>query len=73
MSEIAVLGSGSWGTALAVHLSRVGHDVRLWAREPEVVAEIRAEHVNSLFLPGIRLPETITAWDRSRMRYPVSA
>jgi glycerol-3-phosphate dehydrogenase (NAD(P)+) len=64
MSEIAVLGSGSWGTALAAHLARVGHDVRLWAREPGVVAEIRAEHFNSLFLPGIRLPEIITAWDR---------
>jgi glycerol-3-phosphate dehydrogenase (NAD(P)+) len=64
MSDIAVLGSGSWGTALAAHLARVGHDVRLWAREPAVVAEVRAEHVNSLFLPGIRLPQTITACDR---------
>ena len=64
MSEIAVLGSGSWGTALAAHLARVGHQVRLWAREPEVVAEIRAEQFNSLFLPGIHLPHTVTAWDR---------
>ena len=60
MREIAILGSGSWGTALAVHLARVGHDVRLWAREAEVVAEIRSERVNQLFLPGIRLPEAVT-------------
>ena len=43
MSEtIAVLGAGSWGTALAIHLARVGHDVRLWARDPELVAEMAA-------------------------------
>ena len=35
--SIAVLGAGSWGTALAVHLARVGHDVRLWARDPDLV------------------------------------
>ncbi len=63
MSEIAVLGSGSWGTALAVHLARAGHHVRLWAREADVVAGIRAERVNRLFLPGIRLPETVTPFD----------
>lgn len=63
MREIAVLGSGSWGTALAVHLARAGHDVRLWAREAEVVAGIRAERVNHLFLPGIRLPESVTPFE----------
>jgi glycerol-3-phosphate dehydrogenase (NAD(P)+) len=64
MREIAVLGSGGWGTALAVHLARVGHDVRLWAREPEVVGEMRADRTNSLFLPGIRLPQTVTVWEQ---------
>ncbi len=64
MSSIAVLGAGSWGTALAAHLARVGHDVRVWAREPEVAAEIRAEQLNSVFLPGIRLPKSVTASDR---------
>ncbi len=38
MRTIAVLGAGSWGTALAVHLGRVGHEVRLWARDPGLVA-----------------------------------
>jgi glycerol-3-phosphate dehydrogenase (NAD(P)+) len=59
MRDIAVLGAGSWGTALSVHLARVGHGVRLWAREAEVVAQIRAGRVNELFLPGIALPSSI--------------
>ena len=37
MRTVGVLGAGSWGTALAVHLARVGHDVRLWARDPALV------------------------------------
>ena len=41
MSAIGVLGAGSWGTALAVHLARVGHDVRLWARDPALVHDMR--------------------------------
>jgi glycerol-3-phosphate dehydrogenase (NAD(P)+) len=61
MKAIAVLGAGSWGTALSVHLARVGHGVRLWAREPELVAQITTEHVNGLFLPGIELPASIVA------------
>jgi glycerol-3-phosphate dehydrogenase (NAD(P)+) len=36
MRSVTVLGAGSWGTALAVHLGRAGHDVRLWARDPLV-------------------------------------
>jgi glycerol-3-phosphate dehydrogenase (NAD(P)+) len=59
MNEIAVLGAGSWGTALAVHLTRVGHSVRLWAREPELVDRMRAERVNGIFLPGVPLPPDI--------------
>jgi glycerol-3-phosphate dehydrogenase (NAD(P)+) len=64
MNEIAVIGAGSWGTALAIHLARNGHAVRLWAREAEVVADIRANRRNSTFLPGIDLPEGIRALDR---------
>jgi glycerol-3-phosphate dehydrogenase (NAD(P)+) len=61
MRDIAVIGAGSWGTALSVHLARLGHGVRLWAREAEVVAQIRGERVNGTFLPGIPLPESIVA------------
>jgi len=64
MKDIAVLGAGSWGTALSVHLARIGHGVRLWAREADVVAQIEAERVNGLFLPGIALPASIAVCDR---------
>lgn len=63
MNDIAVIGSGSWGTALAVHLARAGHGVRLWAREPEVVAGMRADRVNHVFLPGIQLPDAVAPCD----------
>jgi glycerol-3-phosphate dehydrogenase (NAD(P)+) len=59
MREIGVLGAGSWGTALSVHLARTGHRVRLWAREPEVVAQMRDRRENELFLPGVALPPAI--------------
>lgn len=59
MKDIAVLGAGSWGTALSIHLARAGHGVRLWAREAEVVAEMREARENRVFLPGIPLPDSI--------------
>ena len=56
MSErIGVIGAGSWGTTLANLLARKGLDVTLWAYEAELVEEMRATRVNSLFLPGIEL------------------
>jgi glycerol-3-phosphate dehydrogenase (NAD(P)+) len=61
MANFAVVGSGAWGTALAAHVARLGHDVVMWAFEPEVAREIATQHVNSTFLPGIVLPETIRA------------
>ncbi len=57
--RIAVLGSGSWGTALAVHLARVGHDVHLWARDPALVAEMDARRANAVYLPDIRFPASL--------------
>ncbi|MBM4438790.1 MAG: NAD(P)-dependent glycerol-3-phosphate dehydrogenase [Candidatus Rokubacteria bacterium] len=53
----AVIGAGSWGTALASHLRRKGADVRLWAREAEVVAGIRASRRNPFFLADVELPD----------------
>ncbi len=58
---IGVIGAGAWGTALAQVLASDGSAVRLWAREPELVAEINAHRTNSLFLPGAALAETVTA------------
>ena len=56
-----VIGAGAWGTALAQVCARAGLDVRLHAREPEVVESIAARRVNEAFLPGVELDEGITA------------
>ena len=56
---IAVLGSGSWGTALAVHLAHTGHDVRLWARDSSLAAAMSKSRENSVYLPGITLPREV--------------
>ena len=57
MKRIAVLGAGSWGTALAVHLARAGFPTRLWARRPELAAELTARRENEPYLPGAALPD----------------
>jgi glycerol-3-phosphate dehydrogenase (NAD(P)+) len=60
MSErIAILGAGSWGTALAVHCARLDHDVRLWARDEALVDEIAAIGENSRYLHGTPLAPSI--------------
>jgi len=56
-----VVGAGSWGTVLANVLTKNGHDVRIWAREPEVVASINEQRVNRLFLPDCALSEGLVA------------
>lgn len=58
---VGVVGAGAWGTALAQMLASNGHDVLLWAREPELVEEINTHHSNSLFLPTARLSPAIHA------------
>ena len=55
MATVAMLGAGSWGTALAIHLARVGHAVRLWARNAEVVATLRRDRAHRSH-PGVDLP-----------------
>jgi glycerol-3-phosphate dehydrogenase (NAD(P)+) len=63
MTTIAVLGAGSWGTTLADLLARKGHDVRIWAYEPDVVESINARHENAVFLPGAALVPSLRAHD----------
>jgi glycerol-3-phosphate dehydrogenase (NAD(P)+) len=63
VKAIAVLGAGSWGTALAVHLSRVGHDVTLWARDSALVEEMLARRANAVYLPDVTLPPGVTITD----------
>jgi len=61
MTKLAIIGAGAWGTALACHAARLGHDVRMWALEREVAAEITERHTNAIYLGGVPLPETIRA------------
>lgn len=56
---IAVIGAGSWGTALAQSLAGLNHEVRLWAYEREVVDLILSTRENRPYLPGMKLSETI--------------
>jgi len=59
--KLAVLGGGSWGTALAAHLARSGHRVRLWLREPALARTINERRENAAYLPGIALPAGLDA------------
>jgi len=61
MTRVGIIGGGAFGTAMACVVRRSGHEVLLWAREPEVVEDINARGVNEHFLPGARLPEGIRA------------
>lgn len=61
MRHVAVLGGGSWGTALADHLARGGADVVLWARDAEVVDTINSTHRSDGFLPGHALAPSLRA------------
>ena len=61
MSRIAVLGSGAWGTAIALTLARRGgHAITLWSHSLEEARTIQAARENTLFLPGFPLPDAIT-------------
>ena len=58
--SIAVLGSGSYGTCLAMLLGRKGHDVRLWARSQDMCRQIDESRENAIYLPGYKLPDTVS-------------
>lgn len=61
MTKIAVIGGGAWGTALAAQARRAGGDVVLYARETEVVNAINAGADNPVYLPGVSMPEGLSA------------
>lgn len=57
--KMAVLGAGSWGTALAIHLARAGRPVHLWARDESLVAEMIASSANPRYLSDMELPRDV--------------
>ncbi len=57
MARVAVMGSGSFGTAMGMIVADAGNDVIMWAREPEVMESINNTHINEMFHPGLELPE----------------
>jgi glycerol-3-phosphate dehydrogenase (NAD(P)+) len=59
--RVTVLGAGSWGTTVASLLCRRDHEVLLWARNPDVAAEIDGQRSNAAYLPGARLPARLRA------------
>ena len=59
MRDVAVLGAGGWGTALAIHLGRLGIPVRLWGRDPARVARLCEDRSNQTYLPGALLPPSV--------------
>jgi glycerol-3-phosphate dehydrogenase (NAD(P)+) len=62
MTKIAILGAGSWGTALAIILSRSPrkHEIALWARDAELARAIAHDGENKTYLPGCRIPPSVT-------------
>jgi glycerol-3-phosphate dehydrogenase (NAD(P)+) len=61
MTRVAVIGAGSWGTSASWLLAGKGHEVSLWAREPEIAAGINATHHNPLYMKDVELPACVRA------------
>lgn len=59
--RVAVLGPGSWGTALAKVLIENGHDVKIWGNDPAQIKEINSQHTNQHYLPDLHLPKELLA------------
>ncbi|MEJ2115854.1 MAG: 2-dehydropantoate 2-reductase N-terminal domain-containing protein, partial [Gammaproteobacteria bacterium] len=61
MTTVAILGAGSWGTALAIQLASNGHDVRAWDHDAELISALQADAENKRYLPGNKFPNTLFA------------
>jgi glycerol-3-phosphate dehydrogenase (NAD(P)+) len=62
-APVAVLGAGSWGTALAIQFARAGHPTRLWSRSAADVVAMRAQRQNARYLPEAKFPDAIEVHD----------
>jgi glycerol-3-phosphate dehydrogenase (NAD(P)+) len=72
--RIAVMGAGSWGTAVSWLLGGKGHEVSLWSRETEIAEGINAEHHNPVYLPDVVLADSVYASpDFERVLYDAEA
>ncbi len=58
---VAIVGAGSWGTALAIHLGSAGVPTRLWGRDRTLIEDIRAKRENARYLPGLHVPPSVRA------------
>jgi len=63
-APLAILGAGSWGTALALHLSRLGQPIRLWTFEKKHAIDLKTEKTNNQYLPGHPFPESLYSTDQ---------
>jgi len=63
MKQVAIIGAGSWGTALAIMAARAGHAVRLWSRNATVVSSINEQRVNARYLISASIPANVIATD----------
>jgi len=61
MKRIAIIGAGSWGTALAVIAAGAGHEVQLWSRNREIVSSINVQHLNPSYLTSVQIPPSVVA------------
>jgi glycerol-3-phosphate dehydrogenase (NAD(P)+) len=57
--RIALLGAGSWGTAIAIHLAKAGNTVFLWGHNPKHIAQLQQQRTNQRYLPGIPFPDSL--------------
>lgn len=57
--KVVVLGAGAWGTSMAIHLSRQGHETVLWPRRTEAAQTLQAERMNRRYLDGVLFPEAL--------------
>ena len=61
VSRLAIIGAGSWGTALGIVAGRAGHQARLWSRNHDVIESINRLRVNSVYLPAHEIPRGVEA------------
>ena len=57
--DLTILGAGSWGTALAIHLARSGRSVALWAHDPALADSLNRERTNTRYLPARAIPVSV--------------